>query len=143
MSSMAKTKGANGEREVIALLQPVVNKVYTEFGIEPPRLLRNLEQFRFSGFDLIGIEWVAIEVKRQETLNVNTWWEQTKKSAGQTKEPILIYRQNQRKWNVVMFGYLPAGDRKVRCRVEVNQVSFLVWFETRLREELKNADRRL
>lgn len=142
MSSMAKNKGARGEYEAIALLQPVVNKVYGEFGIDPPRLLRNLEQVinRFGRYDICGVDWLAIEVKRQETLSVNSWWEQAKNSANSTQEPVLIYRQNSRKWRVVMFGYIPAGERKVRCPVEINLPPFLIWFETRLREELKNAN---
>lgn len=141
MASMAKTKGANAEREVCALLQPVVNKSYRAAGVEEamiPRVVRNLLQSRQGGYDVSGVEWAAIEIKRQETLNVAKWWEQTKKSAGPNQEPILIYRQNGRKWRIMMFGYIPAGNRKVRCPVEVSWDIFIVWFETKLNEELKN-----
>jgi Holliday junction resolvase len=125
---MAKTKGANAEREVIGLLQPIVDKVTAERGMPKVVLKRNLEQTRSGGYDIVGLEYLAIEVKRQETLNVKAWWEQTKAASGIGQEPILIYRQNQKKWRVVMFGYLPVGDRKVRCPVEVSLESFLVWF---------------
>jgi hypothetical protein len=79
---MARNKGQRGEREVIAVLQPIVNRVYLKYSFEPPLLKRNLLQTREGGFDIMGLEWMALEVKYQEHENVNGWWRQTCKQAG-------------------------------------------------------------
>lgn len=135
--NFSRNKGQRGEREVIQLLQPVVNRVFMGIGREPPKLERNLLQTREGGHDLVGLEWLALEVKRHETLQVNQWWEQTKKQAGDKKVPILFYRQNgQRSWKVMMFGFLPAGDKRVRCPVLVEESAFMVYFENKLLHEV-------
>lgn len=133
----SREKGKRAEREVVKLLQPVVNKVYEKVGKEPPQLERNLMQSHKGGHDIVGLEWLALEVKHHETLNVLVWWEQTKKQAGQTRLPVLIYKQNRVKWRVLMFGYLPAGEERVRCPCDVSLEAFLVFFEKRLTSEVK------
>ena len=45
-----------------------------------------------------------MEVKRQEQLAINTWWAQCVKSAiDLDKFPVLMYRQNSKKWKVVLY----------------------------------------
>lgn len=80
--AMSRNKGQRGEREVIKLLQPTVTRCYMEKGLDVPSLERNLMQSRAGGFDIVGLEWMALEVKRQEVLNVNLWWKQTCAQAG-------------------------------------------------------------
>lgn len=79
---MSRNKGQRGEREVIALLQPTVDRLYVQAGYPTPILARNLSQSREGGFDIAGLEWLAIEVKYQENENVKGWWEQACRQAG-------------------------------------------------------------
>jgi hypothetical protein len=131
-----RTKGQSGEREVIKILQPVVIEVYEQFGLIPPDLERNLMQSMKGGHDIIGLDWMALEVKRQETLSISNWWDQAKTQSKIGQEPILIYRQSHRLWRVMMFGFLPAGASKIRCPVDINLESFLLYFKYRLIAEL-------
>lgn len=135
--AMSRNKGQRAERDVIKLLQPVVNEVYTAAGIEAPLLERNLMQWSRGGHDIVGLDWIALEVKHHEILSINVWWEQTKKQAGALKIPVLIYKQNRVKWRVVMFGYLPAGEQRVRCPVDISLETFLVYFKNMLAHQLK------
>lgn len=135
----SREKGKRAEREVVKLLQPVVIKVYSTAGKEIPVLERNLMQSHKGGHDIVGLEWLALEVKHHEQLAIKSWWEQSKRQAGATREPVLIYKSNRVAWRVVMFGYLPAGGKRVRCPVDISLEAFLAWFESRLRHELEAA----
>ena len=70
---MSRNKGKRGEREVVKLLQPVVNEVYESLGLEPPLLERNLMQSHKGGCDLAGLDWLALEVKYQEQQQMTSW----------------------------------------------------------------------
>lgn len=142
MSINVRAKGQRAERQIVQLLQPIVDTVYAEFGIPKekiPSIERNQNQSWKGGYDLIGLDWLAPEIKHQENLQVNAWWEQCKKQAKENQEPTLFYKQNNVKWRVRMFGALPCGDLKITCPVEVSMESYLVYFEHRLRGILKNA----
>lgn len=127
--NMSRDKGQRGEREICKLLQPVVNEVYESKGLLPPVLERNLMQTRNGGFDIAGLDWIALEIKRHETLQIPAWWAQTKEQAlvkqrsgggkgctagepqGQGSRPyeripVLMYRKNRSPWRVMMYGYL-------------------------------------
>lgn len=134
----SRDKGQRAERAAIALLQPVVNKVFQEMGREPPELARNLMQSRNGGFDVVGLEWMALEIKHHENLNIAQWWAQTKNQAGQGRIPVLMYKQNNVKFRIVMFGYLPAGERRVRCPVDIALDAFLAYFETMVKAQLSH-----
>lgn len=134
----SRDKGQRAERAAIALLQPVVNKVYAAMGREAPELARNLMQSRNGGFDIAGLDWMALEIKHHETLSVKHWWAQTKIQAGQSRIPILMYKQNNVKFRVVMFGYLPAGAQRVRCPVDIELEAFLVYFEQMVKAQLSH-----
>lgn len=136
--NMSRNKGQRAEREVCKLLQPVVNQVYGELGRESPELGRNLSQTHKGGYDLIGLDWLALEVKHQEVEQVNTWWEQAKRQAKADQEPVLFYRKNGAKWKIRMFGYLPAGVNKVRCPVDIGLDAFLIYLNVRLKNLLIN-----
>ena len=82
MGSMARSKGQRGEREIVALLQAVVNEVYTAYNrkvistteselvqyrtLEVPLLQRNTIQSDRGGYDIVGLDWLAPEVKVPE-----------------------------------------------------------------------------
>ena len=135
----ARGKGQRGERAVVALLQPVVTLVYTEAGYpvdQIPRLERNLMQSNQGGFDIIGISWLALEVKNCEQTNIPIWWVQTTLNAKYNQEPVLFYKKNNVRWRVVMLGYLPCLERKIKCPVDITVESFLLYFKTRLSQEV-------
>ena len=140
----ARAKGQRGEREVVGILQPVVNKVYGAHGMEAPNLERNLMQSARGGYDIIGLEWLALEVKRREQVmasGIMGWWNQTKEQAMANQEPVLFYRHNGVSWNVMMYGYLCVGQNggmRVRGPVVVNLPHFVAWFELRIIHELKS-----
>lgn len=152
-----RQKGQHAEYEVRDLLQVLVDKAQSEFVEENPLnslvspivLVRNLEQRRSGGSDIVGLQpdWAAIEVKRQENVSViNSWWLQTitaaamkgmssgeilKTDSGEwiyEKEPILIWRQNNCPWKVRMFGWLDLNsnigwsernDGRIRATVDI------------------------
>jgi hypothetical protein len=99
----SRTKGRLGEREIIDLLQPIVNEVYLTVEIPAPKLQRNSLQSDGGGFDIVGLDWIAIECKRCETLGVSNWWAQCVRQAGNDREPVLCYRQNGKAWRVQLY----------------------------------------
>lgn len=145
--AMSRNKGQRAEREVAKLLQPVVTTVWNELGKDgpAPNLQRNLMQSHKGGHDLVGLDWLALEVKHQEQFALAAWWQQTKEQAdkaGQRMlvevEPVLFYRKNNVAWRVIMRGYLDVrGERRVRCPVNIGIEAFLVWFKLRLLAELR------
>lgn len=126
-----RNKGHDGEREVINLLKPMIDEIVGE-GV----LRRNLNQSRQGGHDVAGLDFLAIEVKRCETLEIEKWWQQTLRQAEQAGGaiPVLIYRQNRKAWHVVMLGWV--GMKMMR--VTIGWEDFKEW----LGEELRNRVRR-
>ena len=79
---------------------------------------------------LIGCYGLAVEVKRQETLSLNTWWKQCELSANRDNSvPVLIYRQNKQKWRVRTYLWipLPGGTRWKPLQGQVGSLS-AYWF---------------
>ena len=72
MGAASRNKGARGEREAAKLLLGWL----AEAGIDAD-IHRNADQTRSGGFDLVGLPWLAVEVKRAETLRQGDWWRQT------------------------------------------------------------------
>lgn len=138
---MARNKGQRGEREIIKLLTPVVDKVYAEFPElgEPPKLQRNTLQSDGGGFDIVGLDWLAIEVKFQENIQINPWWKQTISQAKPHQMPVLFYRKSHVKWRVMMKLYSPIGDKRFFCPADMSIENFMVYFEHRLRYELETV----
>ena len=103
----SRSKGAAGEREFAGVIDD-------HLGI---RLIRNLEQSRSGGHDLVihpdesgpvvdVIEKLAIEVKRYGKVTdglLNGWWKQAEAQAQAIgKVPALAYRGNREAWRVVL-----------------------------------------
>ena len=135
---MSRDKGQRGEREVIELLRPVVSEAYAKAGLPEPQLKRNLMQSREGGHDIVGLEWLALEVKRQETLNVNAWWKQAVQQAERAggMVPVLLYRQNTKLWKVQLHLMIPSGRTLVKCVGTVELNAFLVWLGVELGRRL-------
>lgn len=145
----SREKGKRAERQVVQMLQPVVNEVYGALGCpqdQIPLLQRNTIQAHKGGYDIVGLDWLALEVKHQETLKVDDWWEQTVRQAQGGKEPILFYKRNSMKWRIVMMGQIEilgtiskkdeGRPRRVRCPVDISADVFLIYFRERLLAEL-------
>ena len=63
-------------------------------------LQRNTLQSDRGGYDIVGLEDFAIEVKRVEKLNIKKWWEQTLRQTRPGQIPVLFYRQSYKPWFV-------------------------------------------
>jgi len=137
--SKSRDKGQRAERAVIGLLQPVVNETYMERGLEPPILQRNTLQSDRGGYDITGLPWIALEVKHQEQLAVDKWWDQTIKQAKNNTEPVLFYKQNNIKFRVRLWAriYIHGGHNHQWHVVEMSPESFIDYFKARLITELE------
>jgi hypothetical protein len=137
----SRTKGANAERQVVHLLQPIINEEYAIAGIEPPMLQRNQMQSHMGGYDIVGIDWIALEVKFYKQITdakVAQWWKQCVDQASNGELPILIYRQNQGRWHIRMFASLPLAPsaKHIVAPAIVSVESFILWFRYKLKVEL-------
>jgi hypothetical protein len=133
---MSRNKGARGEREFINLMREVIEKVYSGRELEAPFMRRNSFQSFGGGADVHGLEWLALEIKFQESFNLTGWWSQTVRQAGPGQLPVLAYRKSRVKWRVRMHGYLPAGRRRVKTIVDISLEAFLAYLELELKERL-------
>ncbi len=132
----SRDKGMRAERAIIGLLQPCVDRAYVGSRVAPaPTLERNLEQSRAGGCDIIGLPWIAIEVKHQETLKINTWWLQTVSQARKNNAiPCLIYKQNRVPYKVMIELEI---IKNVIVPVTLELIPFLQWFEAKAGEMVK------
>lgn len=139
---MSRNKGARGEREVIAMLQPIVDRVCDHCGKARFELKRNYSQrFAAKQYDIDGLPWMALEVKRCENLSgLGGWWRQCLAATRDRQTPVLIYRKNNAPWTVRLKVPMRIGDRgskkSLRGTVTIDIQTFLVYFEERLKYEL-------
>lgn len=133
---MSRNKGKRAEREIVKLLQPIVAEEYAAKGLEVPELERNLMQSHKGGYDIVGLDWMAPEVKHHAELAVNSWWDQTVRQAvAKGREPVLFYRQNNAKWKVRMNVVAPVDSMRIQLPADILLDHFLVWFRYRVRFE--------
>lgn len=145
MSINIRQKGAEGEREIYKALNPLIQKVMRDMGFPEDQVKlaknavqRNQNQSAVGGNDLTNTFGLSIEVKRQEQLSVNTWWAQCEAAAERNDEhPVLLYRQNGKKWRCVTMAFLELPSQKFQyVRVEFDWDTFLKWFEKWVYEKL-------
>jgi hypothetical protein len=107
---------------------------------------RNQIQTAVGGCDLTNTWGLAIEIKRQEALSVNTWWKQTELSAQRAQqEPVLIFRQSRQPRRVVMYTWMQYPAPCVencdpmwkKVRVELSWDDFLDYYQERVRRLLQ------
>jgi hypothetical protein len=140
-----RIKGASAEREIAEKLNVVIRRILKEFTDDETILnnhnyyvQRNQNQTAVGGNDLVNTYGFGIEIKRQEVLNINTWWVQCTKAAQLNSEiPVLLYRQTRKPWKCVIQGFigLPKGQFGA-CRAEVEFETFLIAFEHHVRHKL-------
>lgn len=136
----SRDKGGRGEREAITVLQPIVDKVTEELGQPQFLLERNTKQrFAPKQYDLIGVPWVALEIKRHESLSgIEGWWRQVQEATNKNQTSVLMYRQNHQKWKFRIRVPVRVTDNVfVHMTVTTDTESFLCWFEQLLRAKLK------
>lgn len=92
MSRASRQKGQRGEREICHLLSEKLGGEYK----------RNLSQTQDGGYDVLGLEGFAVEVKFQEKLQIEKWWGQTVEQAGKEKVPVLFFRKSRTPWRVAI-----------------------------------------
>lgn len=96
-----RAKGSAGEREFCQWL-------YDNFDLDKiPE--RNLEQTREGGADILDITPFVFEVKRQERLDLNSWWLQVLTATRERDTeididhiPVVAFRQNNKKWEFLI-----------------------------------------
>ncbi len=129
-------KGKNGERQVADLLRHELYLLMHKHQYDAETMValhslvqRNQNQSSAGGGD-INLFGLSIEVKRHETLSVEAWWRQAEASAARNGDaPVLMYRQNNKAWHVVMMANVPLDDRShYRCRVTIDVDTFKAWF---------------
>jgi len=137
---MARNKGKRGEREIIDMLQPIVDEVRKELGLRELKLKRNTLQSDSGGSDVAGLPWLALECKLHATLAPHKWWEQCVAQAEEGQEPVLTYRKDRMDWRVRMWGQVHGGDlHRLGMVVDIAMEDFLRWFRWRLVHELTRA----
>src|SRR5690606_29227473 len=84
------------------------------------------------GSDLTNPFHLAVEVKRQEGLSINTWWKQCCTAAvADGAVPVLLFRQNgNRSWRCILRTDVPLGEgtHVSGIRSEISWDDFLQWF---------------
>ena len=91
LSRASRQKGQRGEREICKILSEKLGGEYK----------RNLMQTADGGYDVLGLDGWAIEVKFQEKLSIEKWWKQTVEQAND-KKPVLFFRKSREEWRVVI-----------------------------------------
>lgn len=140
----ARSKGQEGEREIAAILNGLVNEVRQSRGLvklntNVALFQRNQNQSAVGGDDLTNPLHLSIEIKRQEQLSINSWWNQCIVSAQkQNYIPILLFRQNRKPWRCCMETSIPLMPQALQplaasnsygpCRVEIDFNEFKNWF---------------
>jgi len=135
-----KTKGASAEREIINLFVGTLVLIENDLkqqGYNVPthsdKIQRNSLQFAKGGADLHGLPYISVEIKRQETLNINTWWNQCEEQAQRTRTiPVLIYKQSRKEWKVISWVKLSDGGTPEVAqwvRAEYSFKSFIAWYK--------------
>ena len=127
------------------MVADLLNATVLRVGLDLDRKLqpftRNLVQSRNGGHDLVGHDWIAIEVKWYNEIKSHLpgWWAQTLRQAEAVNaEPVLIYKANGSRWFVRMWARLEIEPgRRLRVTADISFEDFGVWFEKRLELETK------
>lgn len=142
---MARNKGARGEREARDLLTQWAGPVYESAGQVSPVIRRNLMQSREGGYDLVGIDWLALEVKRQEGGSLPAWWRQTVGNAAAGQVPFLMWRRNRQPWQfrvrmTVAYGCVHQAWVIGEIDADLTREAAQDWFQRELFQRLTNGE---
>lgn len=93
MGKSSTRKGADGEREVMAILRehgyPVERGGTQSYGQQP---------------DLYGLDGIHLEIKRSERAKVWEWMQQSQRDAARFGDglPVVVFRRSRSPWMVCM-----------------------------------------
>ena len=91
----SKQKGKTAELEIAHILQ--------ENGFTDARRTAQYCGNTGDASDVIGLDGYHIEVKHQETLQIDKWWDQATHDAEKSGNiPLLVFRKNRQKWRVCL-----------------------------------------
>ena len=91
MAINSKAKGAKGERELASKLR--------DYGYD----CRRGQQYNgLEGEDVVGLDYIHVEVKRVQALNLDEAMEQAKKDSKENQMPAVFHRKYNKKWKVTM-----------------------------------------
>lgn len=88
----SKAKGNRGERELANLLKSQ--------GHENAK--RGQQYCGIGQADVVGIEGIHIECKRQQQVSDEKWLQQSERDAKPNEIPVVIYRRNHEKWKILI-----------------------------------------
>ena len=87
----SRAKGAKGERELARLIR--------DRGYDARR---GQQYSGLEGEDVVGLEYIHIECKRVEQLNIDKAMEQAIRDAKTGQMPAVFHRKNNKKWKVTL-----------------------------------------
>ena len=105
-------KGKRGEKEFCKWLQ-----LNFKLDYEPER---NYNQSQKYSADIVSVKGWCIEVKRRESLDLDSWWLQVVFASRRTGEmPVVAFRQNRKSWEFLVSagavgldkGYIRMSER--------------------------------
>lgn len=139
MGAKGINKGRQAERDVVNLIQPVVDHAYYQFGMDPPKMERR--GLGLSGKDIEGLEWLSLEVKFHAKPHIDQWWEQCVEQAKPFNDvvpvPVLCYKSNFKPWRVRMWGN--AGTEIAHpCIVDIDTQDFCWWLHNTITFKLNH-----
>lgn len=138
---MAKNKGANGEREMAKVLTGWSLPVCEYLGVPVPEFERTASaQSKGGGYDLCGVPWLAVEVKRVETMALPAWWRQCKGQARPGQIPFLAWRQNRKPWQFRVLLKHSTGAGSVLLAVDMDYDNARSWYQYELYARLIEED---
>jgi hypothetical protein len=144
LGNLSKQKGKRGENEFAQVLTDIIKSTKQREGHSCTLVKQGdcetlapwqkvFVDTQANGGDIVSIPGLSIEVKRHETLVVNTWWRQACVQADNIGAiPILVYRQNRKAWRVCLPAYLLAIG--IDGYLEVSLEVFSQWLLHYLKE---------
>lgn len=98
MGAMERRKGAEGEREIVRILNSK--------GLKAQRTAPLQAAPGFGDADVLGVEGHHLEIKRQERVQIDAWCSQAELASKPTDTPCVVWRRSRQPWRVA----LPLDD---------------------------------
>lgn len=91
MAINSRAKGAKGERELAKILR--------EYGYN---CRRGQQYSGLEGEDVVGLDYIHIECKRVQNLNIEKALQQSKRDAKESQIPAVFHRKDREHWKVTL-----------------------------------------
>jgi Holliday junction resolvase len=90
----SRRKGIAGELEVCAILR--------NHGLKAQRTAPLQAAGNVNDADVIGVEGMHLEIKRQERVQIDSWCAQAELAAKPTDVPCVVWRRSRERWRVAL-----------------------------------------